>query len=257
MSIPREGINVDYFGALVRKTLLNPLLTLPAAAGVAATLPPPIANLSWILRFKKARRLVYAAAALSLALRLNGLLNWGCNNNWARNARASDWNWDDEIVVITGGSGGIGAILARQLLARNARTRIVIVDYVPMSWEPPKNSRVSYFQCDLSDSSQLRAVCAKIREEVGHPTVLVNNAGVCRGFGICEGTHSDIEFTIRTNLIAPFLLVQEFLPEMVRRDHGHIVNMGSMSSLMPPADMADYSATKAGLTAMHEVSSAV
>ncbi|MBE3045545.1 SDR family NAD(P)-dependent oxidoreductase [Candidatus Bathyarchaeota archaeon] len=204
-------------------------------------------------RLEQARPVIYAATALGVALRLNSLLNWGFNNNWTKNTRATAWNWDDEIVLITGGSSGIGAILAQQLLVRNPRTRVVIVDYAPLAWTPPGDSRVSYYQCDLSDSSQLRAACAAVRGEVGHPTVLVNNAGVCRGFGICEGSHADIEFTIRTNLVAPFLLVQEFLPEMARRNHGHIVNMGSMSSLMAPSRMADYSATKAGLTALHEV----
>lgn len=255
MSVPREGITIDYFAALARKTLLNPLLTIPVAAGTTATLPSSVANLAWVSRLKQARPLIVAATVLGVTLRLNGLLNWGCNNNWTRNKGSTGWNWDDEIVLITGGSSGIGAILARQLLARNPRTRIVIVDYVPLAWTPPKDARVSYFQCDLSDSSQLRSVCAAIRESVGHPTVLINNAGVCRGFGLCEGTHADVEFTIRTNLVAPFLLVQEFLPEMARRNHGHIVNMGSMSSLMPPSKMADYSATKAGLTALHEVCS--
>ena len=83
MSFPREGINVDYFGALVRKTLLNPLFTLPVAVGRAATLPPSpsVANLAWVLRLKKAGPLVYTAAALGLALRFNRLLKWGFNNN--------------------------------------------------------------------------------------------------------------------------------------------------------------------------------
>ena len=255
MAVPREGITIDYLTALVRKTVLNPVLALPLAAGTAATLPPSVANLAWILRLKKARHIVYAATVLSIALRLNKLLNWGFNNNWTRNRSATEWNWNEEIVVITGGSGGVGALLAQQLLARNSRTRIVVVDYVPLSWVPPRDTRVTYFQCDLSDSAQLRSVCAAIREQVGHPTVLVNNAGVCRGFNLLEGNHTDIEFTIRTNLVAPFLMVQEFLPEMVRRDHGHIVSMGSMSSFIPPSNMADYSATKAGLTALHEVCS--
>lgn len=250
MSLPREGVTVDYFGTLVRKTLLNHLLTVPAAVGVAsAALPNSLVNSAWARRLKLARPFVYGATAISVALKLNEILNRGCNNNWTKDPT---WNWDDEIVLITGGCSGIGARLAQLLLARNPRTRIVIVDYAPLSWTPAEDAHVDYYQCDLSDSSQLRATCARIREEVGHPTVLVNNAGVCRGFTVRDGSHSDVEFTIRTNLTAPFLMAREFLPEMVRRDHGHIVNMGSMSSLMPPSRMADYAATKAGLAALHE-----
>lgn len=252
MSLPREGATVDYFGSLVRKSLLNPFFAVPVAAGVASALSRPAANPLWAHRLRLSRAYVYGAAAISVALKLNETLNWGCNNNWAKDP---SWNWDNEVVLITGGCSGIGARLAQLLLARNPLTRVIIVDYAPLSWVPAEGTRVTYYQCDLSDSSQLRATCEKIREEVGHPTVLVNNAGVCRGFAVCDGSYSDVEFTIRTNLTAPFLLVQEFLPEMVRRNHGHIVNMGSMSSLIPPSRLADYAATKAGLTAMHEVGS--
>lgn len=90
---------------------------------------------------------------------------------------------------------------------------------------------------------------------MGNPTIVVNNAGLCRGYTVRDGTYADVEVTIRTNLIAPFLLIKEFLPEMVRQDHGHIVNISSLSAILPPAGIADYAATKAGLVAMHEVSS--
>ena len=83
--------------------------------------------------------------------------------------------------------------------------------------------------------------------------MLFNNAGLARGYTVMEGRHADVEVTMKTNLIAPFLLVKEFLPEMVRRDHGHIINTGSMSSVVPPPNIVDYAATKAGLTALHEV----
>jgi hypothetical protein len=251
MSLPREGVTIDYLGTLVRKSLLNHLLTVPAAVGVASALSSSIVNPTWAQRLKLARPFFFGAAALSVALEFNNILNRGCNNNWTND---SSWDWTEEIVLITGGCSGIGARLAQLLLARNPKTRIVIVDYAPLSWEPAHGTTVGYYKCDLSDPKALHDTCEKIRQEVGHPTVLVNNAGVCRGFTICEGSHSDVEFTIRTNLTAPFLMVQEFLPEMVRRNHGHIVNMGSMSSLIPPSRMADYAATKAGLTALHEVS---
>ncbi|KXJ84921.1 hypothetical protein Micbo1qcDRAFT_225569 [Microdochium bolleyi] len=148
--------------------------------------------------------------------------------------------------------GGIGASVARQLLARNARTKIFIVDHAPLAWTPEPRSPVSYFRCDLSSASAIRTLTARIRSEVGHPTVLVNNAGLSRGATVVDGSHTDVELTIRTNLVAPFLLTKEFLPRMVSMDHGHVVNVGSVSSLFPPARVADYAATKAGITALHE-----
>lgn len=130
---------------------------------------------------------------------------------------------------------------------------MVIVDYAPMTWSPEPGTHVPYYQCDLTDTGAIRTLAAQIRSEVGHPTVLVNNAGLSRGATVMEGSYGDVELTIKTNLIAPFLLVKEFLPHMVKIDHGHIVNVGSASSLTPPAKIADYAATKAGITAFHEV----
>ena len=81
MPVPREGITLDYVAGLVRKTLLNPLLTLPVAAGSAATLPASVSNTALVYGLEQARPVVYAATALGIVLRLNSLLNWGFNNN--------------------------------------------------------------------------------------------------------------------------------------------------------------------------------
>lgn len=83
--------------------------------------------------------------------------------------------------------------------------------------------------------------------------VVVNNAGLSRGQTVVEGSYSDNIITLKTNLLAPFLLSKEFLPSMVRQNHGHIVNVASMSAYIPPPGIADYAASKAGLIAFHEV----
>lgn len=99
-----------------------------------------------------------------------------------------------------GGSGRL-RVLARRLRGRIPRPPIVIVACIPLSWYPSEDARLSYLQFHLSYFSQLRSVCAKIKAEVGHPTVLVSNAGVCRGFGVYEDMHADSE----TTQILPFI----------------------------------------------------
>ncbi|PKS08182.1 hypothetical protein jhhlp_005458 [Lomentospora prolificans] len=252
MQLSREGFTIDVVGRVLRKSVLNPALAIPLALAIRLGFPGTLGSNSGetLRNLERARRWLYALAACSILLNTTDFLNRQLHNNWTAK---SEWDWDNrEIIVITGGSSGIGATLAQQLLDRNPNTRIVIVDFAPLGWEPPKGSRVHYYQCDLSDSSRLRAVCEKIREDVGHPTVLVNNAGICRGYTVCDGSYSDVEATIRTNLTAPFLLVKEFLPSMVQNNHGHIVNISSMSAFIPPSRLGDYAATKAGLMAMHE-----
>ncbi|RFU81123.1 short-chain dehydrogenase [Trichoderma arundinaceum] len=249
MPTSREGVTLDVISAPLRRWLLNPIIAVPAALAVLG-----LRSCAQLL-FNKgaiiAQAPVYLLAVSSVLLSLNEYLDKQFANNWVSD---KTWDWDKEIVVVTGGSGGIGASICKQLLARNPRTRIVVVDYAPLGWKPDREgARLSYYQCDLSDTNALRSTCERIRNEVGHPTVLFNNAGLVRGASIMEGSYGDIEATIRTNLIAPMLLIKEFIPEMVKNDHGHILHTGSLSCMTPPALIADYSATKAGLLAMHEL----
>lgn len=85
--------------------------------------------------------------------------------------------------------------------------------------------------------------------------MVVNNAGLSRGRTVVEGSYSDNIITLKTNLLAPFLLTKEFLPNMIKHNHGHIFNVASMSAYIPPAGIADYAASKAGMIAFHEVRS--
>lgn len=240
----REGLTIDVVARALRTTTLNPQLMIPISAifhwGVTATDLHPV------------RSAAYVCALLGTVLTVNEWLNKWSANNWEGGNRPP-WDWDKEIVLVTGGSSGIGASIAQQLIFRNSRTMIVIVDFTPLTWTPKPGANVFYYKCDLSDAGAIRALVTRIRAEVGHPTVLVNNAGTCRGATVMDGSYGDVELTMRTNLIAPFLLAKEVLPHMVKMNHGHIVNVGSVSSLFPPANVADYSATKAGITALHEV----
>ncbi|KAJ4245142.1 hypothetical protein NW757_010152 [Fusarium falciforme] len=143
--LPREGFTVDFVAKLARTTVLNPLITIPLAP------------------LEAARPYTCSLAALSALLYATDFLNRQFNNN-----RTTDpaWDWDNEIVVITGGSSGIGAHLAQKLHARNPKTKVVIIDYVPLTWRPIEGACTKYYQCDLSDSSQIRAICEKIRTEL-------------------------------------------------------------------------------------------
>ncbi|KAK4102428.1 NAD(P)-binding protein [Parathielavia hyrcaniae] len=268
MATRREngGFHIDTVARAIRKTLLNEYLALPVAAA-ATWLSHPSAsthvahlldlasrlhlNLTAGTVAQLARAALYLGGA-GLLMSTNALLNKWAANSWTAN-RPGEWShWEREIVVITGGSSGIGAQVAQGLLSRNPRTTIAIIDLAPLGWTPPPGSPVHYFQADLSHPDAVRAVCARVRDEVGHPTVLLNNAGLVRGRTVMEGAYADTEATMKVNLIAPFLMVKEFLPDMVRNDHGHVVSVCSSSALMVPPDIVDYAATKAGIQALYE-----
>jgi short-subunit dehydrogenase len=264
-----KGFHIDTVGRAVRKTLLNECLALPVAAAVtwlsqessAATLRKVIEFATSFginvrnLNLAQIARVALYLGGTGLLLSANTFLNKWSANNFTRN-QPGEWSrWDREIIVITGGSSGIGENIVKGLLRRNPQTTIVIIDFSPLSWTPPVGTlgkNLHYYQADLSKSDMIRDVCTRVRTEVGHPTVLVNNAGLARGFTVMEGAYADVEVTLRTNLTAPFLLCKEFLPDMVKNNHGHIVNICSMSAVMPPPDIVDYSASKAGIQALHE-----
>lgn len=266
ISFSREGFTIDVVARLITNTVLNPVIA-PAIAALFASgnyypaLQQAVGNIAAHLpqtqlvidhvaaNLSTYRFAAYVTTGASLALWSNKTLNKWTLNNWTRD---KTWDLNKEIVLVTGAAGGIGQHVIKHLLQRNPKTTIVAVDYIALTWTPPPNSNVHYYQCDLSNSSNLKDMADRVKREVGDPTVLVNNAGLCRGQTILEGSYHDVELTIRTNLVAPFLLLKEFLPSMVRHDHGHIVNVSSLSSVLAPAGVADYSATKAGLVSMTE-----
>lgn len=271
MATHREngGFHLDAVFRSIRKTLLNEYLALPVAAAVTWLLQPSSSahlrqlqdlasslniDLSTLDLPQLARTALYLGGA-GVLLSANALLNKWAVNHWTA-SRPGEWShWERELVVVTGGSSGIGAHVVQGLLARNPQTRIAIIDFAPLAWTPPAGmlgANLHYFQADLSKPDEVRAVCARVRDEVGHPTVLVNNAGLSRGFGVLDGTYADVEVTLKTNLTAPFLLVKEFVPEMARNNHGHVVSVCSMSAIVPPPGIVDYAASKAGVQALHE-----
>lgn len=257
MQLSREGFTVDVAAKFARQTVFNPVLAITATLVQVSIILQNhlleeksfqhLSGTGWIWSM-----IASLWATISISIWTNDYLNDGYANNWSDD---DTWDWNKEIVLITGASSGIGATVSQCLLRHNPQTTIVILDFSPMSWTPAPGSKIHYYQCDLSHSSVIKVMAEKVRKEVGNPTILVNNAGLSRGFTVMDGSYGDVELTIRTNLVAPFLLTKEFLPHMVQHDHGHILNISSMSAIMPPAGIADYAATKAGINALHEVRS--
>lgn len=161
--LPREGLYIDPIVSLARKTILHPIITLPISAsyvyfcsGSSASNTPCQAKIV----------ATAAIAALSLTLWINDFLTLGSRNNWVSD---HSWDWTREVVVVTGGSGGIGGSVAQRLAGDGVR--VVVVDIIPPTYSID-GKKVSYYRCDLSDEVEIRAVCEHIRVDIGHPTVL-------------------------------------------------------------------------------------
>lgn len=109
-----------------------------------------------------------------------------------------------------------------------------------------------YYTLDISSSRDIKAVGERIRAEHGDPTVIINNAGIGNGKSILDLPEERLRRIFDVNIIAHFLLLREFLPAMVRADHGHIVTIASMASFSTQATNVDYACTKAGALVLHE-----
>ncbi|KAK2043975.1 NAD(P)-binding protein [Colletotrichum somersetense] len=198
-----------------------------------------------LTRSPKVQALTLSIGVCFALYRLNQWLSWRKANN---GVTRKVWDAAKEIVVVTGGSSGIGAEIVELLEQSNIKT--IILDVNP----PPKKlgHRTAFYRIDLCDPEAIANIADRIRSEHGHPTVLVNNAGIANGDTITSVTLEKLHRVFDVNLFAPFLLVQQFLPEMVAADHGHVVNIASLASFVVQASSVDYAASKAGLLALHE-----
>ncbi|SCO92673.1 uncharacterized protein FRV6_16801 [Fusarium oxysporum] len=96
------------------------------------------------------------------------------------------------------------------------------------------------------DSEAISSVANRIRADHGNPTVLINNAGMADLAPILDLPEAYFKRVFDLNIIAPFLLTQQFLPSMVKRNHGHIVDVASQASFATQAINVAYSlSTKA------------
>jgi len=156
-------------------------------------------------------------------------------------------DWGEQIVLITGGASGVGELLANTLAVRNVT--VVVLDIKPIVTE---NYNITYYQCDVTKWEEVEAVAKKVIEEIGHPTVLINNAGVVQGKLLLDLSPEDVRQTFGVNAFAHFWTLKAFLPEMIRNKSGHIVSVASVAGLVGIAQMTDYNASKAAIISLHE-----
>jgi short-subunit dehydrogenase len=156
-------------------------------------------------------------------------------------------DWSEQIVVLTGGASGIGELLANTLAVKNVT--VVVLDVKPIETE---NYNIVYYKCDVSKWEEVQAVSKKVLEEVGEPTILINNAGVVQGKLIVDLTEADVLQTFGVNTFSHFWILKAFLPSLLKQKSGHIVTVSSAMGLTGVAQMSDYCASKAALVNLHE-----
>jgi len=181
---------------------------------------------------------------LGFLLRLNRALSRRALNNGV----SDKYDWGEEIIVVTGGSGGIGAATVQKLAARGST--VIVIDVLDLTFTKPAN--VHFYKCDLSNYEAVQAVQGKISKEIGDPTCVVACAGICRGKPILEASKRDIELTFGVNNLGVLWTAKAFLPNMVKHNHGHFLIIASQTAYLATAGITDYAATRAAAVAIYE-----
>ncbi|KAL5347444.1 hypothetical protein ACLOAV_007756 [Pseudogymnoascus australis] len=153
----------------------------------------------------------------------------------------------EEVIVITGGASGLGLLVAEVYGMRGAT--VAVLDVADL--EAGEARGVTVYKCDVGDAAQVAKVAAQIELELGTPTILINNAGVVNGTTLLDTSISQIQNSISVNLLAHFYTLKAFLPGMIRSGQGTIVTISSVIGITGAARLTDYSAAKAGVTALH------
>ena len=157
-----------------------------------------------------------------------------------------------QTAVVTGSGNGIGQAIARRLA--EAGSNIIVSDIESESAERTaaalrsKGVRTVSVECDVTDSSDVRAVATIGKEEFGGVDILVNNAGITS-----RGPFDDLEYdqwknVLDVNLTGVFNCCREFSPQMVDQDYGRIINISSMAGRnISYYGGPDYTASKWGV----------
>lgn len=123
----REGLILDVFLSLFRKTIFNPILTLPVYLLLRYTNTGRNISFDHETALRRFKYLVI----YGLVRRISSALSWGAQNNWI----VDKYNWEKEVVVVTGGSGGIGGLVVRDLAHRVQGVKVVVVDIIGLTYE--------------------------------------------------------------------------------------------------------------------------
>ena len=158
------------------------------------------------------------------------------------------------VAVVTGGSSGIGAEMARAL--GRAGARVVLVardkDRLQTAGEGLRAEGVgaAWVSADLADRAEVARAADEAEAAFGAPDILVNCAGVNVRPPLGSLSVEDWDLTMAVNLTAPFLLGQRFGPVMAARGFGRIINVTSQQAQRAFANSGGYGASKGGLAAL-------
>ena len=161
----------------------------------------------------------------------------------------------DKVIVVTGGTSGIGEATAYKLAEAGAQ--VVVAARDPEKAGPvldkikAAGGKAKFISCDLSSLEDCDKLVATVKKEFGRIDYLVNNAGrsIRRGIASSYDRFHDFERTMQLNYFGSLRLIMGFMPMMVAQGGGHVINISSIGVLTRAPRFSAYVASKAALDA--------
>ncbi len=151
-------------------------------------------------------------------------------------------DFKNNVVLVTGASGGIGQEIVAKFA--NAGARVVAVDLQPPAQLPDK---CTFCEADVSDFDQVESRIGRILAAEKRIDCLINNAGIARDATVWRMTESDWDAVLAVNLKGAFNFIHHLAPHFRDMNRGKIVNISSINGLRGKFGLANYAASKAGL----------
>jgi 3-oxoacyl-(acyl-carrier-protein) reductase len=175
-----------------------------------------------------------------------------------RLAASTSQSLSNKVVLITGGSRGIGRAIALELAERGAEIAINYRANLTAAEDVRDRIRDAggecrLFQDDVSNRQSARRLIDEVCDYFGHIDILVNNAGITRDRSIRKMTDDDWTEVIDTNLNSVFYCTSAVVPAMVEQQYGRIVSIASFVGQAGNFGQANYAASKGGIVAFTKV----
>jgi NAD(P)-dependent dehydrogenase (short-subunit alcohol dehydrogenase family) len=164
----------------------------------------------------------------------------------------SSYSFAGKAVLISGGSRGLGLVMARQLAAEGARLALLARDEEELVRAKAdisaRGAEVITIACDLTSRDQVASAVERVIVEFGGIDLLINNAGVIEVGPLEHMTREDFERSLGIHFWGPYELTMLVRPHMRKRGEGRIVNISSIGGKMAVPHLTPYCASKFALT---------
>ncbi|MBW4619875.1 MAG: SDR family NAD(P)-dependent oxidoreductase [Cyanosarcina radialis HA8281-LM2] len=170
--------------------------------------------------------------------------------------REQSYDLSGKTILITGGSRGLGLVMARQLLDAGARVAICARDEAELERAraelEQRAGEVFALTCDVADRVQVDRTIQLVKDRFGEIDVLINNAGTDIVGPLENQTMQDYDDLMKLHFWGPLYTTYAVLPEMQARQSGRIVNISSIGGKTPAPHMVAYCASKFALVGLSE-----